>query len=162
MTHTTNIQTFESVYGPGILHRRPEKNYKTQRLLLGTHTNDEEPNYLQIASVQLPKSLQNVDPRKYEEVTNGKKKTRISNDVKGNPMYILTMNFVEYFRDWWIRWIQRCTYKDHTKDRSRRRSESSTISIRKPKYYCYKSSVRECLYLWSHYAWIVPKRWWKV
>lgn len=51
--------------------RRPEKNYKTQRLLLGTHTNDEEPNYLQIASVQLPKSLENVDPRKYEEITNG-------------------------------------------------------------------------------------------
>ncbi|KAI7866984.1 WD40-repeat-containing domain protein [Spinellus fusiger] len=49
---------------------RPDKNYKIQRLLLGTHTNDEEPNYLQIASVQLPNSQQDIDMRKYEESTN--------------------------------------------------------------------------------------------
>ncbi|KAI9486338.1 MAG: WD40-repeat-containing domain protein [Benjaminiella poitrasii] len=33
----------------------PDKDYKIQRLLLGTHTNDDEPNYLQIASVKIPK-----------------------------------------------------------------------------------------------------------
>ncbi|KAL0079471.1 WD40-repeat-containing domain protein [Phycomyces blakesleeanus] len=49
---------------------RPEKSYTIQRLLLGTHTNDEEPNYLQIASVQLPNSKQEIDMRKYEESTN--------------------------------------------------------------------------------------------
>ncbi|KAI8380383.1 WD40-repeat-containing domain protein [Blakeslea trispora] len=49
---------------------RPDKNYKTQRLLLGTHTNDEEPNYLLIASVQLPSNTEDIDLRKYEETTN--------------------------------------------------------------------------------------------
>ncbi|OBZ83093.1 putative histone-binding protein Caf1 [Choanephora cucurbitarum] len=49
---------------------RPDKNYKTQRLLLGTHTNDEEPNYLLIASVQLPSNTHDIDLRKYEETTN--------------------------------------------------------------------------------------------
>lgn len=39
----------------------PEKNYKIQRLLLGTHTNDDEPNYLQIASVKLPKENKSED-----------------------------------------------------------------------------------------------------
>jgi histone-binding protein RBBP4 len=51
---------------------RPDKNYKTQRLLLGTHTNDEDPNYLMIASIQLPTDNQDIDLRKYEESTNGK------------------------------------------------------------------------------------------
>lgn len=54
------------------VENRPDKNYKTQRLLLGTHTNDEEPNYIMIASVQLPKDNQDIDLRKYEEATNGK------------------------------------------------------------------------------------------
>ncbi|KAI9485210.1 MAG: WD40-repeat-containing domain protein [Benjaminiella poitrasii] len=52
------------------VENRPDKNYKTQRLLLGTHTNDEEPNYLMIANVQLPKDNQDIDLRKYEESTN--------------------------------------------------------------------------------------------
>lgn len=52
------------------VENRPDKNYKTQRLLLGTHTNDEEPNYIMIASVQLPKDNQDIDLRKYEEATN--------------------------------------------------------------------------------------------
>ncbi|CEG71032.1 Putative Histone-binding protein RBBP4 [Rhizopus microsporus] len=52
------------------VENRPDKNYKTQRLLLGTHTNDEEPNYLMIASVQLPKDSQDIDLRKYEESSN--------------------------------------------------------------------------------------------
>ncbi|KAI8084344.1 WD40-repeat-containing domain protein [Gilbertella persicaria] len=39
----------------------PDKNYKMQRLLLGTHTNDDEPNYLQIASVRLPKEYKSED-----------------------------------------------------------------------------------------------------
>lgn len=55
-----------------VVNRRPDQNYKAQRLLLGTHTNDNEPNYLQIATVQLPMDLDKVDTRKYEENTNGK------------------------------------------------------------------------------------------
>ncbi|KAL1926264.1 hypothetical protein VTP01DRAFT_5961 [Rhizomucor pusillus] len=69
ITHGLDWPSLTCQWFPDV-EQRPEKNYKTQRLLLGTHTNDEEPNYLQIASVQLPKSLENVDPRKYEEITN--------------------------------------------------------------------------------------------
>jgi histone-binding protein RBBP4 len=39
----------------------PDKSYKTQQLLLGTHTNDDEPNYLQIASVKIPKENKSED-----------------------------------------------------------------------------------------------------
>ena len=53
-------------------YRRPDQNYNTQRLLLGTHTNDEEANYLQIASVQLPIDQHKIDTRKYDDNTNGK------------------------------------------------------------------------------------------
>lgn len=60
----------ELVLNPG-KYSRPDKNYKTQRLLLGTHTNDEDPNYIMIASVQLPNDNQDIDLRKYEESTNG-------------------------------------------------------------------------------------------
>ncbi|KAI8331174.1 WD40-repeat-containing domain protein [Chlamydoabsidia padenii] len=49
---------------------RTDKNYQIQRLILGTHTNDEEPNYLQIAEVQVPTDKQELDTRKYEETTN--------------------------------------------------------------------------------------------
>lgn len=41
--------------------RIPDQNYKIQRLLLGTHTNDDEPNYLQIASVKLPRENTSED-----------------------------------------------------------------------------------------------------
>jgi histone-binding protein RBBP4 len=36
------------------LCRIPDKNYSTHRLLIGTHTTGDAPNYLQIATVQLP------------------------------------------------------------------------------------------------------------
>ncbi|KAG2209105.1 hypothetical protein INT46_006269 [Mucor plumbeus] len=39
----------------------PDKSYKIQNLLLGTHTNDDEPNYLQIASVRLPNEIKSED-----------------------------------------------------------------------------------------------------
>ncbi|KAL2040747.1 hypothetical protein N7G274_006726 [Stereocaulon virgatum] len=35
----------------------PDKDYATHRLLLGTHTSNGQPNYLQIAEVQLPKPI---------------------------------------------------------------------------------------------------------
>ena len=43
------------------------KDYTIQRLLIGTHTSDNDQNYVEIANVQLPKSDSDVDPRKYEE-----------------------------------------------------------------------------------------------
>jgi histone-binding protein RBBP4 len=47
---------------------RPEgKDYNIQRLLLGTHTSEGEPNYLQIASVQLPNYDTEIDASKFDE-----------------------------------------------------------------------------------------------
>ncbi|CAG8476312.1 14164_t:CDS:10 [Gigaspora margarita] len=47
---------------------RPEgKDYTIQRLLIGTHTSDNDQNYVEIAQIQLPKNDVNVDPRKYDE-----------------------------------------------------------------------------------------------
>ncbi|KAL7751771.1 Histone acetyltransferase type B subunit 2 [Sorochytrium milnesiophthora] len=45
------------------------KGYTVQRLLLGTHTNGSEQNYLQVATVQLPKVPTALDPHKYDEET---------------------------------------------------------------------------------------------
>lgn len=44
------------------------QNYRTHRLLLGTHTSDDSPNYLQIADVQIPKSV-SPNPDDYNEET---------------------------------------------------------------------------------------------
>ncbi|RVD81780.1 uncharacterized protein DFL_009629 [Arthrobotrys flagrans] len=43
------------------------KNYCTHRLLVGTHTSGERANYLQIADVQLPKPMGDIDPKDYDE-----------------------------------------------------------------------------------------------
>ena len=44
----------------------PDKDFSTHRLLLGTHTSNEAPNYLQIATVQLPKPV-TPDTADYDE-----------------------------------------------------------------------------------------------
>ncbi|KAF4446071.1 hypothetical protein F53441_10252 [Fusarium austroafricanum] len=47
--------------------KEPEgKNYTIHRLLLGTHTSDESPNFLQIADVQIPKPV-TPNPNDYDE-----------------------------------------------------------------------------------------------
>ena len=46
--------------------RHPDKNFSTHRLLLGTHTSKEAPNYIQIAHVQLPNPA-TPDRRDYDE-----------------------------------------------------------------------------------------------
>jgi len=43
----------------------PGKDYSTQRLILGTHTSDNEQNYLMIAEVRLPLENTEIDARKY-------------------------------------------------------------------------------------------------
>ncbi|KAI9149281.1 histone acetyltransferase type b subunit [Paramyrothecium foliicola] len=48
---TLTVQWFPDV-------KEPEgKNYRIHRLLLGTHTSDDSPNYVQIADVQIPKAV---------------------------------------------------------------------------------------------------------
>ncbi len=44
------------------------------RLLIGTHTSDDEPNYLQIATVQMPNEDVDFDARKFDEERGGKGK----------------------------------------------------------------------------------------
>jgi histone-binding protein RBBP4 len=43
-----------------------EKNHRTHRLLIGTHTTDDKPNYLQIAEVDIPKPVQ-PNPHNFDE-----------------------------------------------------------------------------------------------
>ncbi|ORX61731.1 WD40 repeat-like protein [Hesseltinella vesiculosa] len=45
------------------VERVPDRGYKLQRLLLGTHTNDDDPNYLQVATVRIPDA---TDIKTYE------------------------------------------------------------------------------------------------
>lgn len=47
------------------------KNTNLQRLLIGTHTSDGEPNYLQIATVQVPNEDVEVDARKFDDEKGG-------------------------------------------------------------------------------------------
>lgn len=58
---------------------------------MGTHTNDDEPNYLQIASVRLPNEIKSEDTV-MEEANGGKKifTQRISNS---NVPYSMYFNF---------------------------------------------------------------------
>ncbi|KAF9579786.1 retinoblastoma binding protein [Lunasporangiospora selenospora] len=47
---------------------QPEgKDYTVQRLLIGTHTSDNDQNYLQIAQVQLPSDSTPIDTRKFDD-----------------------------------------------------------------------------------------------
>ena len=58
---------------PIFLIYRPEgKDYTVQRLLIGTHTSDNDQNYLQIAQVQLPSDTTPIDTRKFDDERGGK------------------------------------------------------------------------------------------
>lgn len=70
----------------GCINRVPDKNYKIQRLLLGTHTNDDEPNYLQIASVRLPKEKESEDT--IMEDTSGKRFYFLIQKKKANLFFL--------------------------------------------------------------------------
>ncbi|KAJ7552088.1 hypothetical protein O6H91_06G041400 [Diphasiastrum complanatum] len=45
----------------------PGKDYSVQKLILGTHTSDDEPNYLMLAEVQLPLEDVETDARQYDD-----------------------------------------------------------------------------------------------
>ena len=51
-----------------ILGRPPGKDYTIHRLLIGTHTSNDAQNYLQIATVELPKNV-TPNPRDFNEET---------------------------------------------------------------------------------------------
>lgn len=63
------------------------KDYSVQKLILGTHTSDNEPNYLMLAEVQLPLDDTENDARHYDDergeiggfgVASGKVKQRVN------------------------------------------------------------------------------------
>lgn len=57
---------------------RPEgKDYTVHRVILGTHTSEDEPNYLQIATVRIPTDTAAVDSSKYDEEKGGTPATRL-------------------------------------------------------------------------------------
>ena len=45
----------------------PGKDYSVQKLILGTHTSENEPNYLMLAQVQLPLEDAENDARQYDD-----------------------------------------------------------------------------------------------
>ncbi|KAB5531237.1 WD40-repeat-containing domain protein [Coniochaeta sp. 2T2.1] len=57
---TLTTQWFPDVKEP------KDKNYSTHRLLIGTHTSEGKPNYLQIAEVEIPKAV-TPNPHDYDE-----------------------------------------------------------------------------------------------
>ncbi|KAG0172844.1 Chromatin assembly complex, subunit 3 [Apophysomyces sp. BC1034] len=69
VTHALEWPSLTCQWFPDI---KSDNNHKIQRLLLGTHTNDDEPNYLQIANVRLPNETEEVDMREYGECADGK------------------------------------------------------------------------------------------
>ncbi|GJJ72252.1 histone-binding protein RBBP4 [Entomortierella parvispora] len=66
VTHALEWPTLTCQWLPDI--ERPEgKDYTVQRLLIGTHTSDNDQNYLQIAQVQLPSDTTPIDTRKFDD-----------------------------------------------------------------------------------------------
>lgn len=66
MTHALEWPSLTVEWLPDV--ERPEgKDYTLHRLILGTHTSEGEQNYLQIATVRMPKETARVDARKYDE-----------------------------------------------------------------------------------------------
>ena len=60
-----------------------DSNYKLQRLLLGTHTNDDDRNYVQIASVRLPNNNNTATKGKTnDENSMGNKKKKKKHEKK--------------------------------------------------------------------------------
>ncbi|KAK3828945.1 MAG: hypothetical protein J3Q66DRAFT_376682 [Benniella sp.] len=66
VSHALEWPTLTCQWLPDI--ERPEgKDYTVQRLLIGTHTSDNDQNYLQIAQVQLPSDSNPIDTRKFDD-----------------------------------------------------------------------------------------------
>ena len=55
--------------GAWLPHRKepPGKDYSVQKMILGTHTSENEPNYLMLAQVQLPLEDAENDARNYDD-----------------------------------------------------------------------------------------------
>jgi len=65
MTHALEWPTLTAQWLPD--KKVVSKEYSVQRLILGTHTSDQEQNYLMIAEVNLPLDETSIDTRKYDD-----------------------------------------------------------------------------------------------
>lgn len=52
-------------------NRDSDKDYSQQRMILGTHTSSNDPNFLVIAEAHLPTETTAIDARKYDDQRNG-------------------------------------------------------------------------------------------
>jgi histone-binding protein RBBP4 len=66
MTHALEWPSLTVQWLPDV-RKEVDKGYQAQRLILGTHTSDAEPNFLILADVHLPLDDQPLDPRRYDE-----------------------------------------------------------------------------------------------
>mmetsp|Transcript_3413 Transcript_3413/g.8002 ORF Transcript_3413/g.8002 Transcript_3413/m.8002 type:complete len:423 (-) Transcript_3413:214-1482(-) len=66
MTHALEWPSLTVEWLPDKLIQK-DKDYSVQRLILGTHTSDNEQNHLMFAEVRLPLEDTEIDARKYEE-----------------------------------------------------------------------------------------------
>lgn len=55
----------------------PDKDYTIHRMLIGTHTSDNEKNLLQIAAVHLPKQNAELKEETYDDSRGGQSSTRV-------------------------------------------------------------------------------------
>jgi len=58
--------------GSGRAHSPADKDYTVHRMILATHTSGEDNNYLQIATVHLPKPQSELSLDKYDDERGGK------------------------------------------------------------------------------------------
>jgi hypothetical protein len=63
----------ELIHRLGVLRRVADKDYCEHKVILGTHTNKAETNYLMVATVRLPREDAEIDASKYDEERGGKR-----------------------------------------------------------------------------------------
>ncbi|GBF91406.1 hypothetical protein Rsub_04146 [Raphidocelis subcapitata] len=67
ITHALEWPSLTVQWLPGEKETVPGQDFSKQRLILGTHTSDNEQNYLMLAEVQLPLQDSEVDARAYDD-----------------------------------------------------------------------------------------------
>lgn len=56
------------IFLPQFKRERPSGEYSVEKLILGTHTSDNEQNHLMIAEIRIPSEDAEVDASKYNDI----------------------------------------------------------------------------------------------
>lgn len=83
-----------------IIHSPADKDYTVHRMLMGTHTSDNDNNYVQICTVHLPKPQSQLDLEKYDDTRGGKLNEYWSNDQRVIVKLIQSQLRRLNFRNW--------------------------------------------------------------